>query len=78
VKSIVQQVLHVYFSLHIPTSSATDSFIQCVSLDGQIGFVYNKDVEPLHVISISSTTNSESSTMNQIFHRKTGKLEFFE
>ncbi len=42
--------------------------IQCVSIDGQIGFVDNNNVEPLHLISI----NSPSSAMNYIFHRKTG------
>ncbi|CAF3996547.1 unnamed protein product [Rotaria sp. Silwood2] len=62
--------------LHIPDSSSSiNNFLQCVSVDGQIGFVYNSDVEPLHVISISKqriTTppNSASSTMNYIFHRK--------
>ncbi|CAF3336441.1 unnamed protein product [Rotaria socialis] len=66
----------------ISSSSSTDDFLQCVSVDGQIGYVYNIDVEPLHIISFSkqnittaaatTTTNSPSSTMNYIFHRKTG------
>ncbi|CAF3376351.1 unnamed protein product [Rotaria sp. Silwood1] len=64
--------------LHIPdTSSSINNFLQCVTIDGQIGFVYNSDVEPLHVISIAKQTittpsNSTSSTMNYIFHRKIG------
>ncbi|CAF2155492.1 unnamed protein product [Rotaria magnacalcarata] len=64
----------------ICSSSTTDDFLQCVSVDGQIGYVYNIDVEPLHIISFSkqnitaaaATTHSASSTMNYIFHRKTG------
>jgi hypothetical protein len=69
-------------SLNVPiSSSSVNNFLQCVSVDGQIGFVYNTDVEPLHVISISkplitpSTTNN-SSNMSNFFHRKTGYLLF--
>jgi hypothetical protein len=40
-----------------------------VSIDGQIGFIDNDNVEPLHVISLT-----KESPMNSIFHRKTGKI----
>ncbi|CAF0718876.1 unnamed protein product [Adineta steineri] len=69
--------------LNVPiSSSSVNNFLQCVSVDGQIGFVYNADVEPLHVISISkplisSTTKTNNhhhhltpSTMSNFFHRK--------
>ncbi|CAF1010714.1 unnamed protein product [Adineta steineri] len=60
--------------LDIPISSTSiNNFIQCISADGQIGFVYNNNVEPLHVITIpKQTINTTSSTMNHIFYRKTG------
>jgi len=70
-------------SLNVPiSSSSVNNFLQCVSVDGQIGFVYNTDVEPLHVISISKPLItppiinhfSTSSIMNNFFHRKTGFL----
>ncbi len=67
--------MYIYSSLDIPVSpSSINSIIQCVSVTGQIGFVYNNDVEPLHVISLpKQTINSTSSTMDHIFSRKTGK-----
>ena len=52
-------------SLHISQST---NLIQCVSIDGQIGFVENEFVEPVHVINLP-----QSITMNSIFHRKTGR-----
>ena len=64
-------------SLNVPiSSSSVNNFLQCVSVDGQIGLVYNTDVEPVHVISISKpiTTLSTSSTMSHFFHRKTGLI----
>ncbi|CAF3600044.1 unnamed protein product [Rotaria sp. Silwood1] len=70
--------------LNVPiSSSSVNNFLQCVSVDGQIGFVYNTDVEPLHVISISKpsittitkTNNNHnhltSLKMSNFFHRKT-------
>ncbi|CAF0966375.1 unnamed protein product [Rotaria sordida] len=69
--------------LNVPiSSSSVNNFLQCVSVDGQIGFVYNTDVEPLHVISISkplittiTKTNNHnhltSLKMSNFFHRKT-------
>lgn len=50
--------------LHIPISS---NIIQCIAVDGQIGFVENHNVEPLHFISIN-----KQSTIDTMFHRKTG------
>jgi hypothetical protein len=71
-------------SLNVPiSSSSVNNFLQCISVDGQIGFVYNSDVEPVHVISISKplippTNNSSTSlTMSNFFHRKTGYLSCF-
>ncbi len=68
-------------SLNVPiSSSSVNNFLQCVSVDGQIGFVYNSDVEPLHVISISkqlittTSNNHHHSTMSNFFHRKTGLI----
>ena len=64
-------------SLNVPiSSSSVNNFLQCVSVDGQIGLVYNTDVEPVHVISISkpSIIPSTSSTMSHFFHRKTGSI----
>ena len=52
-------------SLH---NSQSTNLIQCVSVDGQIGFVENENVEPIHVINLP-----QSVTMNSIFHRKTGR-----
>jgi len=40
-----------------------------VSIDGQIGFIDNENVEPIHVISLA-----KPYPMNSIFHRKTGKI----
>ncbi|CAF1669489.1 unnamed protein product, partial [Adineta ricciae] len=65
--------------LNVPiSSSSVNNFLQCVSADGQVGFVNNSDVEPLHVISISKPListpnypNSTSFTMSNLFHRKT-------
>ena len=63
-------------SLNVPT---INNIIQCISTDGQIGFVYNTDVEPLHIVSISkpltspSPSSSSTSTMSNFFHRKTGQ-----
>ncbi|UJR31073.1 hypothetical protein I4U23_018582 [Adineta vaga] len=69
--------------LNVPiSSSSVNNFLQCVSADGQIGFVNNTDVEPLHVISISKSliptattaTHHQHSTsliMSNLFHRKT-------
>ncbi|CAF1327509.1 unnamed protein product [Rotaria magnacalcarata] len=69
--------------LNVPiSSSSVNNFLQCVSVDGQIGFVYNTDVEPLHVISISkpiittltkthSNSHLSSLKMSNFFHRKT-------
>jgi len=68
-------------SLNVPiSSSSVNNFLQCVSIDGQIGFVYNTDVEPLHVISISKPliTPSTSLTMSNFFHRKTGLINIFK
>lgn len=64
-------------SLNVPT---VNNIIQCVSADGQIGFVHNTDVEPLHIVSItkpltnSATTTSTHSSMSNFFHRKTGLI----
>ncbi|UJR15588.1 hypothetical protein I4U23_002524 [Adineta vaga] len=60
--------------LDIPSSSSSiKNFIQCIAVDGQIGFVYNSDVEPLHIITLSKqTTNTTTPAMSQIFSRKTG------
>ncbi|CAF1083568.1 unnamed protein product [Adineta ricciae] len=60
--------------LDIPSSSSSiKNFIQCVTVDGQIGFVYISDVEPLHTQAPSKQTiNSSPATMNHIFSRKTG------
>lgn len=56
--------------LNVPiSSSSVNNFLQCISADGQIGFVYNTDVEPVHVISISKPKHS-SSTMSNFFQRK--------
>lgn len=44
-----------------------------MSIDGQIGFVENENVEPIHVINLP-----QSVTMNSIFHRKTGRDIPFE
>lgn len=59
--------LFLFSSLHISQST---NLIQCVSIDGQIGFVENENVEPIHVINLP-----QSITMNSIFHRKTGRNE---
>lgn len=73
-------------SLNVPiSSSSVNNFLQCVSADGQIGFVYNTDVEPLHVISISkpiitTLTKTHNHTpltsikMSNFFHRITGQI----
>jgi len=58
---------NIYSSLHIPISS---NIIQCIAVDGQIGFVENHNVEPLHFISIN-----KQSTINTMFHRKTGNYD---
>ena len=76
VKNIkLKHIVHLFlFSLDIPSSSSSiKNFIQCVTVDGQIGFVYISDVEPLHTQTPSKqTTNSSPTTMNHIFSRKTG------
>jgi hypothetical protein len=60
-------------SLNIPISSSTgNNFIQCVSVDGQIGLVYNNHVEPIHIIPTSKSISTTTTTMNQLFQRKTG------
>ena len=59
-------------SLNVPT---VNNLIQCVAVDGQIGFVSHTDVEPLHIVSIAKplTTPTTPSTMSNFFHRKTGE-----
>ena len=60
-------------SLNVPS---VNNIIQCIAADGQIGFVSNTDVEPLHIVSIAKpvTTPPTQSTMSNFFHRKTGEL----
>lgn len=62
-------------SLNVPT---VNNIIQCVSADGQIGFVSNTDVEPLHIVSIAkpilNSNSSTYSTMSNFFQRKGGKI----
>ena len=61
---IVEENFNIYFSLHIPLAS---NIIQCIASNGQIGFVENNNIEPLHIISFT-----KQSTVNTMFHRKTG------